>query len=59
MGVTAILVQPESLRLAIEEELLLQNSRYVGQLPWNKRGVTKLALRTQPPSSNSASDCAS
>lgn len=59
MGVTAILVQPESLRLAIEEELLLQNSRYVGQLPWNKRGVTKLALRLQPTSSNSASDCAS
>ncbi|MGY6271958.1 hypothetical protein ACXIUT_19885 [Achromobacter denitrificans] len=39
MGVTVILVQPESLRLAVEEELLLLNSRYLGQLPWNKKGV--------------------
>lgn len=39
MGVTLILVRPESLRLTVEEELLLLNSRYVGQLPWNKKGV--------------------
>lgn len=40
MGVTAILVKPESMRLAVEEELLQRNSLHVGQLPWNKRGVT-------------------
>jgi len=58
MGVTVILVQPESLRLAIEEELLLRNSRYIGQLPWNKRGVTKSALRLQRPVAQGTSHCA-
>jgi len=48
MGVTVILVQPESLRLAVEEELLMQNSRFVGQLPWNKQGVVALKNRMPP-----------
>jgi hypothetical protein len=56
MGVTVILIEPESLRLAIEEELLLLNSRYVGQLPWNKRGVTKLASRLPRDVANTPSD---
>lgn len=50
MGVTAALVEPESIRLAIEEELLQLNSRHLGQLPWNKKGVTKTKLRTALPS---------
>ncbi|SEJ07047.1 hypothetical protein SAMN03159494_01591 [Achromobacter sp. NFACC18-2] len=45
MGVTLILVQPESLRLTVEEELLLLNSRYIGQLPWNRKGVVALRER--------------
>ena len=39
VGVALILVKPESLRLAVEEELLQANSRCIGQLPWNKRSV--------------------
>lgn len=56
MGVTLILVQPESLRLAVEEELLLLNSRHVGQLPWNKKGVVAPDERLpfQEPSSEGA-----
>lgn len=49
MGVTAALVQPESIRLAIEEELLQRNSLHIGQLPWNKKGVTKKRMRTPMP----------
>lgn len=49
MGVTVILVEPESMRLAIEEELLQRNSLYLGQLPWNKKGVTRAKFRVSPP----------
>ena len=49
MGVTVILVEPESMRLAIEEELLQRNSLYLGQLPWNKKGVTRAKFRIPPP----------
>lgn len=48
MGVTAALVQPESMRLAIEEELLRRNSSLVGQLPWNKKGVIHPKQRLRP-----------
>lgn len=49
MGVTVILVQPESLRLAVEEELLVLNSRFLGQLPWNKKGVVAPRNRVPHP----------
>lgn len=49
MGVTVILVEPESMRLAIEEELLQRNSLYIGQLPWNKKGVIRAKLRIPRP----------
>lgn len=49
VGVTLILVKPESLRLAVEEELLQANSRYIGQLPWNKRGVVARRKRLEHP----------
>lgn len=41
MGVTAILVEPDSMRLAIEEELISRNSTTAGQLPWNQKGRAK------------------
>ena len=49
MGVTAIMIKPESMRLAIEEELLQRNSSFLGQLPWNKKGVIPTKSRTQSP----------
>ena len=47
MGGTLVLVLPESLRLAVDEELLLVNPRYIGQFPWNRKGV--VALRERRP----------
>lgn len=41
LGVTAILVEPDSMRLAIEEELIRLNSRSVNDLPWNEKARSK------------------
>ena len=38
LGVTAILVEPDSLRLAIEAELINLSSRAEAGLPWNIQG---------------------
>ena len=38
VGVTAILVEPDSLRLAVEAELISLSSCTEGSLPWNKKG---------------------
>ena len=41
-GVTAILVEPDYLRLSIEDELIRQTTRQAGTLPWNKRSRAKV-----------------
>ena len=38
IGVTHALVDPDSLRLAIEEEIIYRNTRQVDDLPWNDKG---------------------
>src|SRR5690606_5655091 len=45
MGVTAILVEPDSLRLSVEEELINRNSSADGHLPWNRKGRAKVSKR--------------
>lgn len=45
MGVTAILVEPDSMRLSVEEELINRNSSSDGQLLWNQKGRTKVPKR--------------
>lgn len=45
MGVTAILVEPDSMRLSIEEELINRNSLSVGHLPWNRKARAKASKR--------------
>ncbi len=37
IGVTAILVEPDSLRLTVEDELIRLSSRDAGSLPWNRK----------------------
>ena len=41
IGVTAILVTPDSMRLAVEEELIARNAAVLGGLPWNIKGKAK------------------
>lgn len=43
MGVTAILVDPDSMRLSVEEELINRNSSSDGHLLWNRKGRTKVS----------------
>lgn len=38
VGVTVAFVSPDSLRLAIEEELIYRNTSRVEDLPWNDKG---------------------
>lgn len=45
IGVTAIQVQPDSMRLAIEEELISRNSLSAEHLVWNKKARAKLPKR--------------
>ena len=41
IGVTAIRVEPDSMRLSIEEELINRNSQSAQQLLWNKKARAK------------------
>jgi hypothetical protein len=45
MGVTAILVEPDSMRLSVEEELINRNSSSDGHLLWNRKGRAKVLKR--------------
>ena len=45
-GVTAMHVEPDFLRLSIEDELIRRVSRQQGALPWNKRSRAKKTDRT-------------
>ena len=38
IGITAILVEPDTMRLAIEEELIIRNIKTETCLPWNLHG---------------------
>lgn len=42
---TAILVEPDLMRLAVEEELINLNSKQLGDLPWNKKARAKPSKR--------------
>jgi hypothetical protein len=42
IGITAILVEPDSMRLAIEEELIYRNSMSAEHIIWNLKGRAKL-----------------
>jgi hypothetical protein len=41
IGVTGILVEPDFLRLSLEDELIRQVTRQSGALPWNRRSRFK------------------
>lgn len=41
IGVTGILVKPDSLRLSVEEELIQRNSSSGSHLPWNQKSRAK------------------
>lgn len=41
IGITAILVEPDSMRLAIEDELIYRNSMYTEHIIWNLKGRAK------------------
>ncbi len=41
IGVTAILVEPDSMRLSVEEELIKGNSSSDGHLLWNRKARAK------------------
>lgn len=43
IGVTAILVEPDSMRLSVEEELINRNSQSKDKLLWNKKARAKLS----------------
>ncbi|MBK6567658.1 hypothetical protein [Candidatus Aalborgicola defluviihabitans] len=43
VGVTAILVQPDSIRLTVEEELINRNSLSETHLLWNKKARAKVS----------------
>lgn len=45
IGVTAILVEPDSMRLSVEEELINRNSTSEGHLLWNRKGRSKTSKR--------------
>lgn len=41
IGITGILVEPDFLRLSIEDELIRRETRQKGALPWNRRSRSK------------------
>jgi hypothetical protein len=43
IGVTAILVEPDSMRLSVEEELINRNSSSDDHLLWNRKARAKIA----------------
>jgi hypothetical protein len=45
IGVTGILVEPDSMRLSIEEELINRNSSTDGHLLWNRKARAKVPKR--------------
>jgi hypothetical protein len=45
IGVTAILVEPDSMRLSVEEELINRNSSSDGHLLWNRKARAKVPKR--------------
>lgn len=45
MGVTAILVEPDSMRLTVEEELINRNSSSADRLLWNRKARAKVPKR--------------
>lgn len=45
IGVTAILVEPDSMRLSVEEELINRNSTSDGHLLWNRKARAKVPKR--------------
>lgn len=47
IGVTSLLVEPDSIRLAIEEELIGLNSKSPADLPWNDKGRAKSGKRAR------------
>ncbi len=51
VGVTGVLVEPDSIRLAIEEELIYRNTLSACALPWNNKGRKKPLKKEQPNSS--------
>lgn len=42
IGITGILVEPDSLRLTLEDELIRLGSRDPGSLPWNRKSRAKV-----------------
>lgn len=42
VGITGVLVDPDFLRLSLEDELIRQATRQVGTLPWNKRSRSRV-----------------
>ncbi|MDH1013037.1 hypothetical protein N5J43_29280 [Pseudomonas nicosulfuronedens] len=45
IGVTAILVEPDSMRLSVEEELIKMNSSSTDHLLWNRKARAKIKTR--------------
>lgn len=45
IGVTAILIEPDSMRLSVEEELINRNSSSDGHLLWNRKSRAKDSTR--------------
>lgn len=41
IGITGILVEPDFLRLSLEDELIRQETRQKGALPWNRKSRSK------------------
>lgn len=48
VGVTGVLVEPDSIRLALEEELIYRNTLSESALPWNNKGRRKPLAKMQP-----------
>lgn len=48
VGVTGVLVEPDSIRLAIEEELIYRNTSSESALPWNNKGRRRPLAKVQP-----------
>lgn len=58
IGVTGALVLPDSLRLAVEEEVINRNTKKPQDLPWNEKSrktpLISVTRRSRPPSSEKA-----
>lgn len=48
IGVTGVLIEPDSVRLAIEEELIYRNTSSDSALPWNNKGRRKPLAKVRP-----------